>query len=131
METITLQRTGDRPLQFSGEELAGASSHRHDGACNTRWHELTLYRTEAGQYVLHVGYRTRWQGEHDHDAVFTHATPEGVVEEIRSTLPTEHLVGFPPGAQYAGKQARIEHAIGAGYLAAATQVLAALGPEKL
>lgn len=130
-EIHTLPRTGNRPLEFEGEPLAEASSHSHDGATSARWHELAIYRTGGGKYVVAIGYRTRWQGEHNHDEVLVEDTAEGAAEIIRSTVPTTHLIGYPLGEQYAEKQARIERAICAAYEAAASEVLAALGPERI
>ena len=67
METkeFTIRRDGDRDLRFKGAELAAVSSFYHQGPMNTRWCELTLYKTEGNKYVVADVNRTRWEGEHD------------------------------------------------------------------
>lgn len=130
-ETFTLPRTGNRQLQFEGEELASADSSVRGGNDSTRHHELALYRTIGGKYVIAIGYRTRWQGEHNHDAAIVCDSPEEATETLRSTLPTEHLMGFPPGDHYAEKRARVERDLCLRFEKAASTVLRVLGPEKL
>jgi len=132
MDEITLDRTGDRPLKFRGELLAWGDSQRIFGSDSNRWHELAIYRHEDGErYILEIGYRTQWQGEAAHDDVFVCLSAAEACEIIRSTIPTEHLVGFPLGGQYADKQARLEKDLQARFFAAAQPILKALGPEEL
>lgn len=106
-ETFTLPRTGDLPLRFEGEFLAESSSHRHQGPGQNRWHELAIYRTAAGTYVLAITYRSCWQGEDDHHWV-EHA---GSIPAVRDALVGYPVVppgiGYPPGPAYAEKQARM------------------------
>jgi len=132
MEEITLDRTGDRPLKFRGELIAEGDSQIIQGSDHNRWHELALYRHEDRErYILAIGYRTQWQGEAAHDDVFVCLSAAEACEIIRSTLPTEHLMGFPLGDQYAGKQARLEKDLETRFFLAAEPLLKALGPEEL
>lgn len=49
------------PLRFRGVELA--STDDRDPSQSTRWTRWTLYRTDAGRYVLSIRYRTQWEHE--------------------------------------------------------------------
>ena len=70
MDRYEVPRDGDRDLRFEGEIIARASSRKHEGPANTRWNELTLYRTQGGKLVAQKIGRTQWQGEVDrHEAV--------------------------------------------------------------
>lgn len=63
MEKYRLLRTGNRPLVFMGAVVANISG-RHDGGHDSiRYHDLTLYKTESGKWVLHDEYISRMQGE--------------------------------------------------------------------
>lgn len=71
MDTITLTRDDARDVRFSGEEIASVSSRDPvSGPRNTRWTELTLYRTASGRLVCSEVGRTQWQGEHDRHRVY-------------------------------------------------------------
>lgn len=131
METITLPRTGDRPLQFEGDEIASADSRMISGQQANRWHELALYSTESGKYVISVGYRTQWQGELNHDSAIICVDPEAVTEELKRVNPLAHFVGFPSGGQYAEKQARLERDITARFGAAVSELLSDMTPERI
>lgn len=61
----TLRRTGQAPLRFQGELLAEADGEYESGRDFNRWHELTVYRTRGGKYVLRIAYRSAHQGELD------------------------------------------------------------------
>ena len=58
MDTFTVPRDGKRSLRFVGEAVAAASSHSHQGPDQNRWHELRLYKTQSGKYVLVSVHRT-------------------------------------------------------------------------
>lgn len=69
MEQFTLERDEQRPLKFTGELIASASSSadsvrgNYSGSTG-RWTELKLYRTQAGKYVCQeIGF-SQWEGEH-------------------------------------------------------------------
>jgi hypothetical protein len=89
METHTIERDGDTDLRFKGELLASASSSpdtaRSDYSGSTgRWTVLELYRTAAGNYVVHEVGRTSWDGEQDrHTATVCEAEAE-VVDAVRT-----------------------------------------------
>ena len=65
MKTLTVYRSGDRPLQFEGEIIDTINTGSDE---STRWFECLLARTEAGTYVAGVSYHTRWtQQEEDYE----------------------------------------------------------------
>jgi hypothetical protein len=65
MEKLTVCRDEEPDLIFEGVEIATASSLSHSGPNNTRWTELTLYRTASNRYVVERIGRTRWEKETD------------------------------------------------------------------
>ncbi len=131
MTTFTLPRTGDRPLQFDGEQIAEADSRQPQGPCNNRWYELALYRTDGGKYVIAIGYRTQWQGELPRDEVHIEATAAGAVEVLRSTIPELPMHSMPLGDRYDEKRAHIEANVRACYEHAISELLESVEPEKL
>ena len=92
MSRITLTRTGNRPLAFDGEQIAASSSRHRDA---NRWHDLALYRTTNGNFVLSVDYNTIWQGERDHSDAVIVDSADAVAEFLRNFNPCEHAMGFP------------------------------------
>jgi hypothetical protein len=103
----TLRRSGQPALRFQGELLAESDGAWHAGREQNRYHELAVYRTAGGKYVVAVGYRTRWQGETDHDSAEIVDAPTNVAGVLRDYDPTGHVGGFPAGPAYAEKQARL------------------------
>ena len=63
METIVLPRTGLKDLRFKGELLGAASGRVIAGKEQTRWTDISIYRTESEQYVVAESHITCWQGE--------------------------------------------------------------------
>ena len=55
MNEYTLPNADGRMVQFTGTMLSTASSQRPDAL---RWTEITIYRTQAGKYVVHKVGRT-------------------------------------------------------------------------
>ncbi len=108
MQKYTLQRTGDRPLSFTGELIAGVGGRVHSGQEQNRWHEIRIYSTAGGSYVLEVTYQTTWRGEDGHDYAEAHPDIEALIADLRAVDPLEHLRGYPLGDNFAAKQARLE-----------------------
>lgn len=108
METQLLKRTGDAPLAFVGELISEVSSKTPN---SSRWHEIGIYRTAQGNWVLEIVYRTQWEGELDnHVALWLTHTP-GEMLDIGAALkhydPTSHVQGYPPNEFYRDRQARL------------------------
>ena len=70
------------PLRFRGIELA--STDDRDPSQSTRWTRWTLYRTDAGRYVLSIRYRSQWAGEHSTWSAVHADTREEFVRAIQS-----------------------------------------------
>ena len=128
---FTIPRTGDRALAFSGDELASTDTRSHEGFGQSRWHELTLYQTDGGRYVLAVSYRTQWQGEIPVDWAWTAETADEAADLLRSHDPLSGVMGFPPGPQYQGRQDRLYTDLRMRYDAAVSEILDAVGPEEV
>lgn len=100
METIELARDNGPDVRFQGEQIASASSWHYEGPRNTRWTELTLYRTSGGKLVCHEVGRTLWQGERDRRAVHVADTEAEIID----------AVGFGRLAKELYDEAGIDHA---------------------
>lgn len=70
----TVQRDGDRDIEFDGELIAQAETSSNNASpdysgSTGRWTELKLFQTKAGKFVASRVNRTQWQGERDtHEA---------------------------------------------------------------
>lgn len=108
MTTYKLSRTGQAPLVFEGEELARVDGKWSAGREQNRYHNLAVYRTAGGNYILQVEYITQWQGEqrHDHVIVLGQDLSE-LANALREYDPCTRVQGYPPGPQYAEKQDRL------------------------
>lgn len=82
METIELARDSGPDVRFQGEQIASASSWHYEGQRNTRWTELTLYRTSGGKLVCHEVGRTLWQGERDRRAIHITDTEAELIDAV-------------------------------------------------
>jgi hypothetical protein len=125
---MTAQRTGQRPLSFVGESLASASSQHHAGKERNRWHEITVWETSAGKFVVGVSYHTQWEGESNYD--------DGVVFDTKdqaATLLEEYIfpniasIGYPPVPAYGERQARLMADLEESFRHAAGEVIREMG----
>lgn len=82
MDAITLENDHGRDVRFTGEEIASASSHHYEGPSNTRWTELTLYRTDSGRLICGEVGLTCWQGESDRHTVHVCADEAALIESV-------------------------------------------------
>ncbi len=131
MLNITVRRTGDRLLQFIGQVIAMVSSRNITGMESERWHEIGLYITLGGQYVVAVSYKTRCLGELSHDEAVILDTEDAVAAYLKDVDPTEHLAvhqaELPPDENLEG----ISKDLVARYRAAVSRILACLSPERI
>ena len=127
-DTITLDRTGKAPLRFRGELLTELDDSRVGRKDQNRWYELAVYRTAAGSYVVRISYRTRWDGELDHDAAELIAEPRGVATTLQEYDPCSPVIGYPAGEAYAERQRRLEADIRRRYNSQVSELLAS-APE--
>lgn len=108
METFVVQATGEVPTEFDGELVNKWSGHWVKGRDRNRYFIVELYRTDEGVLVVLVEWHTHWQGERDHTAIFDCENESQILDLLESINPLEHLVGFPKGDNFAGKQAQLE-----------------------
>jgi hypothetical protein len=109
MEPITLTRTGQPPLDFTGELVAESNGRVVANREQNRWHDLRLYRTAGGQYVLDITYRTEWVGEVSHHwAEIVEPDTDYLTTLLAGIDPCEHLQGFPDHPDFAHRQAKLE-----------------------
>lgn len=107
MNTYTLRRSGDAPLKFTGALIAESSGKRFAGRERTRYHDLALYRTDDGAYVVEIAYVSRYQGDPcPRKAIYCRESGD-VVRVLRDYDPTEPVVGFPEGEAYAERQRKL------------------------
>ena len=91
---FTLPRTGEQPVTFTGTLLAAET-----GAMPKlkQHHEISVYRTQGGSYVVAISYRTTWKTESPHDLAIVCKTLEQVAEELWAYDPVESVAGPPEG----------------------------------
>lgn len=65
MEKHILTNDGHPDVEFTGEKIAEAGDHSHQGDRQNRWTEIDLFRTVRGKLVVQRTRRTCWQGESD------------------------------------------------------------------
>lgn len=127
----TVPRTGQQPLRFEGTQLASvtgpklaAHSRGEDRGKYHRWHELGLYQTRGGAYVLHIGYRSTWPGELDHDEARPLDTLAAVAAALQAHDSDLFVEGWPEGDQFNARQERLLRDVKRGYFDAVSKLLA-------
>ncbi len=125
-DPVLVPRTGDAAIRLDGPSLAAhVSTRAQSGAIEHRWHEISIWEAESlggSRYVAAVLYVSSWQGEHGHDTAAVILR-----EELRAWLraydPIAHLAGYPPGAQWEARQARMRAELSAAWARAVSEVL--------
>ncbi len=123
MAVYTIPRTGDAPLRFEGTLLAAIDGVCVNGKEQDRCHELDLYQSVQGDYVLVITYSTRWQGEEGHSTVVICPLPDDVVTALRLYDPRRVVAGYPPGKAFEERQARLLADISRRYQSQISQLL--------
>jgi hypothetical protein len=67
----------DQTLQFEGD-LLGHSTTFEDG--RQRWHEVSIYKTTLGEYVVHKVGRSEVPKEIDRNTAFVSETADGAID---------------------------------------------------
>ena len=130
MKRFELVRSGFRPLAFDGELLAEVDgSHTPSGGEPIRWHEMAIYRTAGGEYVLSVSFFSRFGGEEEDHAVYHADSPATIEVALRDHAPIPSGVGYPPNGAFADKQARMAADIRRRYDGLVSELFAELGSE--
>lgn len=79
VEEHVVSRDNATDLKFNGSELGYATSNDPYGNDNSRWFELTLYRTVGGKYVCAKKDISRWDGERSRYAADVCDDLDGVI----------------------------------------------------
>jgi hypothetical protein len=131
MDKITIERTGKRPLAFTGETVASTSSWEDQGVLSMRCHDIAVFRTESDKWVVRVSYWTKWNGENDYADALAFDTVSEVAALLESyKFPNAGIIGYPIGANYAERQTRMMAELTEGFQRVAGKVLAAIGAKE-
>lgn len=110
------------PLAFKGKKMGEAGKFNEKAK---RWHELAIYMTDQNQFVVHLGYRTKWtKEERDWDEAVLMPTPDSVVQWLSNKNPCEHVLG---PLEDKARQDRIKEAVQVNYKHLVGEVLESCG----
>jgi hypothetical protein len=131
-ETYELEVTGELPLEFEGECIFSESSHWTNGVERSRYHLIAIYTPDdnSSDRILHIEYKTNWQGEPSHSNLWELQSPEEVIEVLNAYDPLYYLIGFPKSPHFEDKQETLKRQIKSDWLALKTQALQALGLKR-
>lgn len=74
MKPHTLTRTGLPPVQFTGELLASQTQEPpppEKPTYNRHWHEISLYRTKGGAFVVYLVYKSDFRHAVERHTVYS------------------------------------------------------------
>jgi muconolactone delta-isomerase len=108
---VSLQATGEIPIEFEGEELHHWTGRRLNGQERNRFFELTIYSLKESGYLGELVWKTFWQGEYSNTSLFDCDTKEEVVEYLYDFDPLTYLMGYPNRQDFAEKQIALESRI--------------------
>lgn len=129
MTEYRVPRTGRPALVFTGELLSEQRAEIIDKGDNVRAWTVRLYQTGSGKAVASVSYRSDWE-EPDHDAADVLPDLAGAATWLADHDPAGAVVGYPTGAQFAERQARLLGRARQLYAGAVSAVLAEAGAEE-
>lgn len=125
MDTIIFPRSGNIPLEFTGEIIFAQSTNTGKKNC-TRYHELQLARTNVPEmWVASISFCGLGDGDYDYDWVKA-GTAEEIAAWVSGFDPNCVLIGFPVGEKFAEKQRRLELDIALRFREKASLLLAEL-----
>jgi hypothetical protein len=127
---ITLQATGEIPIEFEGTLLNEWTNNRINGSDRNRFHAIDLYDHADGGYVGELRWRTQWQGESENVQIRDFDTVEEFVEWLNTVDPIEHLQGFPSGVHFQEKQRKLETQVISDWKILSGKILSDLGVKK-
>lgn len=107
-QAFQLRRTGDQPVVFDGELVAEAAGVQINGRDRDRGHDVRIYRTITGTYVVEVVYWTTWAGEAEARTVVPAGRDAASVAAVfRAHNPLAHVLGYPPVERFRARQERL------------------------
>lgn len=101
-DRFIIGRTGTTPLVFRGNKIAGAGGPMANKS--KRWHEVDLYRTSGGRYVLEIRYVTVRPNEPSHSWADVVEGRDGVLTRLAQHDPLSCFIGWPNLDRYAHQQ---------------------------
>lgn len=124
-----LDRHGLPPLKFTGDLIADESSRSNNGPRQNRWHDLSLYITTGGKFVVQIMFCTLWQGEEDRSIVYVADDQQSLIDAMTAKYdPCSGWTGHPLGvADAERKNALLADSIVGGYRQAVSNLFAGAG----
>ena len=96
MPDFLVPRFSDAPLAFSGTRLAEVSGKEtRPDKTNKRWHEISLFRTDSGRFVVAIRFRCETTFDDPYDDAEALDSPADVVQFLNEFDPCEHIRGWP------------------------------------
>jgi|AACY02.16.fsa_nt_gi hypothetical protein len=129
MKKYTVIRTGEMPLQFEGELLWEETSKERPE--DSRWHELRLYRTENGKYVVEILSVSTYRHEGQTSSANVFDTLKAACREFLDFPPFCCFKGYPPWSDRQEDQAKLEDWVCRRYREAASRLVDRLGPADI
>lgn len=99
-----VERDGMPPLSFSGEQLCDPVIVTVD---KRSWSGV-VYRTDAGDYVMSLAFRSEWDGELPVNWAFVGANTLRLQVQLSEVTACPVGVGYPAGDRYLAKQIILE-----------------------
>jgi len=84
---FSLPRSGSAPLVIKGELLAEGNGQNPTDKRVKRWHELSLFRASAGQYVVAIHFRCETRHDDPYDEAEVFDNPQDVVSYLEEFDP--------------------------------------------
>ena len=117
---IRIPRTGLTPVQIDADRpIRTWTSYNCDA---NRWHEIEVYEVDYDFYVCHVGYRTTWPSENDHDWCMSGSADE-LITWLQSGPFLPDRFGFPPVEKYAKRQSALQKKMAAEWAPGVSAIL--------
>jgi hypothetical protein len=96
MTSFLIHRAGNSPLGFDGELLSSSEGRCRNSREQNRWHNISIYRTKGGGYVVAIEFHTFWVGEEDRSFAEDCKEPTEVLSVLRSYDPEEGVCVHTP-----------------------------------
>ena len=107
MQTYTLKRSGLPALTFTGKQIASVSSKGTTKTTEQRYHDIAIYLTRGGKYIVAVNYFSNWRNEPPYYEVEAFISPQGVSKWLSEYDPTHAVIGYPPHPTFEARQERL------------------------
>jgi hypothetical protein len=85
-ETYNLRNDNGRDVKFAGYVMANATSRTNQGPRQSRWTEITIYKTKGGTYIVQIMGLTQWQGETDRHEVTVCTSEAEVIRALEGDV---------------------------------------------